>query len=52
MLITFNDLQDKYGDTALIKASGQGYVEAARVLLDHGANIDHQNNIVSARQPD
>ena len=51
MLTTFNDLQDNDGDTALIMASRQGCVEAARLLLDHGANIDHQNTIVSARQP-
>ena len=45
MLTTFNDMQDKYGETALIRASRQGYVEAARVLLDHGASIDHQNKV-------
>ena len=45
MLTTFNDLQDNDGETALIIASQQGYVEAARVLLDHGASIDHQNKV-------
>ena len=45
MLITFNNLQDKNGNTALIRASRWGYVEAARVLLDHRANIDHQNKV-------
>ena len=50
MLITFNDLQDDDGYTALIIASLLGYVEVARVLLDHGASIDHQNK-VSAWQP-
>ena len=41
-------MQDKNGDTALIKACEHGHVETARVLLDHGANVDHQN-IVSSR---
>ena len=40
-------MQDKDGNTALIKACGGGHVETARVLLDHGANIDHQNNVSS-----
>ena len=36
-------MQDKYGDTALIQACRHGDVETAMVLLDHGANVDHQN---------
>ena len=38
-------LQDVYGDTALIQACRDGFIETARVLLDHGANVDHQNNV-------
>ena len=45
MLIIFNDMQDNDGDTALIRASERGYVEAARILLDHRASIDHQNKV-------
>ena len=40
-------IQDKDGDTALIQACRHGHVETARVLLDHGANVDHQNNVSS-----
>ena len=25
-----------------------GYVETARVLLDHGANVDHQNGCIQS----
>ena len=35
-----------YGDTALIKACQGGNVETARVLLDHGANVDHKNKVI------
>ena len=38
-------IQDEDGDTFLIKACQRGHVETARVLLDHGANVDHQNNV-------
>ena len=38
-------MQDKDGSIALIKACEDGYVETARVLLDHGANVDQQNNV-------
>ena len=40
-------MQDKYGNTALIKACEGGHVETARILLDYGTNIDHQNNVSS-----
>ena len=40
-------VQDEDGDTALIKACWNGHAETARVLLDHGANVDHQNNVSS-----
>ena len=33
------------GYTALIEACRHGHVETARVLLDHGTNIDHQNKV-------
>jgi ankyrin repeat protein len=38
-------MQDEGGDTLLIKACRCGHVETARVLLDHGANVDQQNNV-------
>ena len=38
-------MQDSNGDTALIKACDSGYVETARILIDHGANIEHQNDV-------
>ena len=37
--------QDEYGDTPLIAACRRGHVETARILLDHGANVDHQNKV-------
>ena len=40
-------VQDENGDTALIQTCWNGHVETARVLLDHGANVDHQNNVSS-----
>ena len=36
-------IQDEEVNTALIKACAGGHVEIAQVLLDHGANVDHQN---------
>ena len=33
------------GDTALIEACRGGHTETARVLLDHGANVDQQNDV-------
>ena len=43
-------MQDKYGYTALVVACRRGHVETARVLLDHGANVDHQNNVSNRTQ--
>ena len=40
-------MQDEKYNTALIIACRYGHVETARVLLDHGANVDHQNNVSS-----
>ena len=40
-------MQDRGGDTPLINACLRGHVETARVLLDHGANVDQQNNVSS-----
>jgi ankyrin repeat protein len=40
-------MQNEVGDTPLIKACQRGHVETARVLLDHGANVDQQNNVSS-----
>ena len=39
-------MQDEKYNTALIVACRGGYVETARVLLDHRANVD-QNNVSS-----
>ena len=38
-------MQDESGNTALIKACADGRVETARVLLDNGANVDHQKKV-------
>jgi ankyrin repeat protein len=38
-------VQDEIGDTALINACQGGHIETARVLLDHGANVDYQNKV-------
>jgi ankyrin repeat protein len=38
-------MQDNDGNTALQRASYWGYAETARILLEHGANIDHQNDV-------
>ena len=38
-------MQNEYGDTALFGACRGGHVETARVLLDHRANVDLQNNV-------
>ena len=40
-------MQNKDGDTALIQACHHRHVETARVLLDHKAHVDHQNNVSS-----
>jgi ankyrin repeat protein len=38
--------QDEWGSIALSHACAYGHVETARVLLDHGAYVDHQNKVV------
>ena len=38
-------MQDNDGNIALIQACRCGHVETARILLDYGTNIDHQNNV-------
>jgi ankyrin repeat protein len=38
-------MQDEDSVTPLITACLGGHVETARVLLDHGANVDQQNNV-------
>jgi ankyrin repeat protein len=38
-------IQDKYGETALHNACQGGHAETARVLLDHGASVDLQNEV-------
>ena len=40
-------MQDKDGDTPLIQACYGGYIETARVLVEHGANVDQQSNVSS-----
>jgi ankyrin repeat protein len=38
-------MQDEDGDTPLIQACYYGHVETARVLLDHRASVDQQDNV-------
>ena len=38
-------MQNKYGETALFGACQQGQAETARVLVDHGANVDYKNKV-------
>ena len=38
-------MQDVKGNTALIQACDDEYIETARVLLDHGASVDHRNKV-------
>ena len=38
-------MQDEDGETALMEACRRGHVKRARVLLHHGANVDHQNKV-------
>ena len=38
-------MQDKYGETALIAASGEGHIKCATVLLKHGAAVDYVNTV-------
>ena len=42
-------MQDEDGDTALMEACRRGHVETTRVLLHHGANVDHQNKVENTR---
>ena len=37
--------QDEYAATPLIAASGENHIEVARFLIEHGANIDYQNEV-------
>ena len=38
-------VQDAYGNTPLIKVCERGYVETARILLDHGTRMDHRSKV-------
>ena len=38
-------MQDRDGDTPLIKACLRVRAETVRVLVEHGANVDQQNNV-------
>ena len=38
-------MQDEYAATPLIAASGKNYIEVARFLVEHGANINYQNKV-------
>ena len=40
-------MQDVYGETPLIIAFA--HIETARVLVEHGANVDQQNNVSSRK---
>ena len=39
-------MQGNTGNRALIRACLIGDIEAARILLDHGANVDYQNKVI------
>ena len=43
-------MQDEYSNTPLIVACTEGHVETARVLVEHRANVDQQNNVSSIIQ--
>ena len=43
-ILTFQD-----GDTALIRAADEGHVDVVKVLLDAGANKDHQSEVTRVR---
>jgi hypothetical protein len=43
--VYFKLLQTKKGNTALIKTGERGHIETARILLDHGADMDYQNKV-------
>ena len=38
-------MQDKFGDTALIIASGEGHIECATILLNHKADVNYQRKV-------
>ena len=38
-------MQNDDHNTALIKACEEGHAETARMLLDHGANVNQQNEV-------
>ena len=38
-------MQDKFGETALIAASGEGHIKCATVLLNHTADINYQRKV-------
>ena len=40
-------MQDEDGYSPLIRACREGHVETARVLVEHRANVDQQNNVSS-----
>jgi disulfide bond formation protein DsbB len=42
MLCSYMLPQNEWGNTPLSRACACGHVETARVLLDHGAYVDHQ----------
>lgn len=45
------DTPDKFGDTLLMCAAGQGYLQAMQMLLDRGANIafnSHKRRVLSS----
>ena len=38
-------MQEEYGDTALLAASGEGHIKCATVLLKHGAAVDYVSTV-------
>ena len=38
-------LSSQYGQTPLMEASSEGHVECAQLLLDRGAQVNHQDKV-------
>ena len=41
-------MQTNKGNSARIKACERGHIETARALLDHGANVAHQDKVLNS----
>ena len=43
--ITVSSIVYQWGNTALIKASYKGHKEVAKLLVDHGADVNIKNDV-------